>query len=102
MVRNLVVDICTDTLPDVNANIILLQGEREYCLMGYMNSKIFDVVLDMLNPTLAFPIDTISSAPYKNCNNEQIENIVKDCISLSQSDWSKSETAWDFKKHPLI
>ena len=30
-----------DTLPDVNANIIILKTQKEYCLMGYMNSVVF-------------------------------------------------------------
>ena len=91
-----------DTLPDVNANIILIRGRKEYCLMGYMNSKVFDMVLDMLNPSLAFPIDTISSAPYLDVDTVEVERLVKENIKLTREDWQLSETTWAFLKHPLV
>lgn len=91
-----------DTLPDVNANIILIKNETEYQLMGYMNSKVFDAILDMLNPTLAFPIDTVSSAPYIPCVDDRIPKLVAENITISQIDWGDYETSWDFKKHPLV
>lgn len=91
-----------DTLPDVNANIIIIRSLREYCLMGYMNSKVFDKVLNMLNPTLNFPIDTIGSAPYRSLEDKNIEDLVKKNISIAKDDWDSLETSWDFVCHPLI
>ena len=91
-----------DTLPDVNANIIVIHGRKEYCLMGYMNSIVFDRILDMLNPTVNFPIDTVASAPYLEADTERIECLVKENISLAKSDWDSFEASWNFKKHPLI
>lgn len=91
-----------DTLPDVNANIIVIHGRKEYCLMGYMNSVVFDRILDMLNPTVNFPIDTVASAPYLEADTERIECLVKENISLAKSDWDSFEASWNFKKHPLI
>ena len=91
-----------DVLPDVNANIIILRGCREYCLMGYMNSKVFDSVLNMLNPTLNFPIDTVGSAPYKEVEQESIQVIVKENIQMCREDWDSSEFSWDFEEHPMV
>lgn len=91
-----------DTLPDVNANIIVIHGRKEYCLMGYMNSVVFDRILDMLNPTVNFPIDTVASAPYLEADTERIECLVKENISLAKFDWDSFEASWNFKKHPLI
>ena len=91
-----------DVLPDVNANIILLRDREEFCLMGYMNSKVFSIILDMLNPTLNFPIETLSAAPCIHQNNEEIEYIVRDNIKLAKRDWDSFETSWDFSQHPLI
>lgn len=91
-----------DVLPDVNANIITIQGTTEYCLMGYMNSKVFDSVLNMLNPTLNFPIDTVGSAPYSFTDREDIRQLVEENIKIAQTDWDSSEFSWDFKYHPLL
>ena len=54
--------------------------------MGYMNSKVFDSIINMLNPTLAFPIDTIGNAPYMQITNNNISDIVKGNIELSKLD----------------
>ena len=91
-----------DTLPDVNANIIILKTQKEYCLMGYMNSVVFEHVLDMLNPTVNFPIDTVASAPYLEVDNEKISNLVKANIELAKKDWDSFENSWDFRHHPLL
>ena len=91
-----------DTLPDVNANIIILKTQKEYCLMGYMNSVVFEHILDMLNPTVNFPIDTVASAPYLEVDNEKISNLVKGNIELAKKDWDSYEASWDFQHHPLL
>ena len=91
-----------DVLPDVNANIIIIRGSREYCLMGYMNSKVFDKTLNMLNPTLNFPIDTIGSAPYRVFDNPIVEQLVKNNISICRKHWDSNETSWDFQYSPLL
>ena len=91
-----------DILPDVNANIIIIRGKKEYCLMGYMNSKVFDKVLNMLNPTLNFPIDTIGSAPYRRFEDSVVEKLVKDNIDICKKNWDSCEISWDFKRSPLV
>ena len=91
-----------DTLPDVNANIIILSSVKEYCLMGYMNSIVFETVLDMLNPTVNFPIDTIGSAPYIEVDDEDIKECVEQNIKIAKQDWDSFECSWDYQSHPLI
>ncbi|MCI9133534.1 MAG: BREX-1 system adenine-specific DNA-methyltransferase PglX [Lachnospiraceae bacterium] len=92
----------SDTLPDVNANMIRIKGDQEYCLMGYMNSKVFNYILGMLNPSLAFPIETVGAAPYREIRDDRIEALVKENIQLSRQDWDSTEKSWDFKMHPLV
>ena len=70
--------------------------------MGYMNSVVFEHVLDMLNPTVNFPIDTVASAPYLEVDNEKISNLVKANIELAKKDWDSFENSWDFRHHPLL
>lgn len=91
-----------DVLPDVNANIIIIKGMRELCLMGYMNSKVFDTIINMLNPTLAFPIDAIGNAPYLDVINDEVESLVKENIEIAKADWDETEMSWDFAYNPCI
>lgn len=90
-----------DTLPDVNANIIIIKTQRDYCLMGYMNSIVYEKILDMLNPTVNYPIDTVGSAPYKKVETESVSQVVKENINIAKQDWNSYETSWDFARHPL-
>lgn len=91
-----------DTLPDVNANIIILNSAEVWCLMGYMNTKVFDAVLNMLNPTTNFPIDTIGAAPYRSIVSDKIESLVKENVSICKTIWNLYEESWNFTKHPLV
>ena len=91
-----------DTLPDVNANIIILKTQRDYCLMGYMNSIVYEKILDMLNPTVNYPIDTVGSAPYKKVETESVSQVVKENINTAKQDWNSYETSWDFQHSPLL
>ncbi len=90
-----------DILPDVNANIIIIKSDIEYILMGYMNSKLFDSIIKMLNPTLAFPIETIGNAPCLIVDKPIITERVKENIKISKYDYDNSEVSWDFNIHPL-
>lgn len=91
-----------DTLPDVNANIIIIHGKKEYCLMGFLNSVVFDRIINMLNPTLAFPIDTVGNSPYLEVLDDEVERLVRRNIELAKEEWDESELSWDFCTNPLV
>lgn len=72
--------------------------------IAFLNSKIADFMLNVINPTLNYPPGTIANLPIKiDIENElQIEKYAKENITLSKTDWDSFETSWDFKSHPLI
>ena len=75
---------------------------NEY-ICGFMNSKVVNEVLKATNPTISYQVMNILALPYiRNNRHEIIENLVRECIKLSKSDWDSFETSWDFKKHPLV
>ena len=76
----------------------------DYVLCAYGNSKILQVILNTINPTLNLPPGTISSIPYFDSmfKNEFISDTSKSNIGISTRDWDSRETSWDFKQNELI
>lgn len=79
-----------------------LDMDQTMLLLGYLNSKIVKMISPVLNPTLHFKPGDMLSLPYICLDNNNIKNIVNNCITLSKTDWDSFETSWDFQKHLLI
>lgn len=79
--------------------------DNEYgFILAYINSKVGDYFLNILNPTMSFQSGNIGALPvveHKNVK-EKIDALCNENISLSKSDWDSFETSWDFKRHPLV
>lgn len=74
-------------------------------ILGFLNTKLSNEIVTLLNPTLNTNISDITAQPliYKEgLQKDSVVYIVKDNINLSCLDWDSYETSWDFKKHPLI
>lgn len=75
-------------------------------LLGFLNSKVCEIELNVINPTMSFPPGTINSLAYKPIENgkekEACRNIVDENVAISKSDWDSFETSWDFAEHPLV
>lgn len=87
---------------DTASNCIYLKRDVDWKVLAFLNSKIATEMLNVLNPTLNFSCGIISLLPYKNFNNEYIDDYVKQNISFSKNDWDSFEISWDFKHHPLL
>ena len=71
-------------------------------LIGLMNSKVVNIVLGALSPTLNYTVGNISSLPIpKNLDTYQ-SDISDSCIQIAQNDWDSYETSWDFSQNPII
>lgn len=83
-----------------NAGSSLFCKEDDYFnLLGYLNSKLITKIVPIINPTFNYQPGTISSLPYLI---KDVENIVRQNISISKLDWDAHETSWDFKCNPLL
>ena len=87
------------------AATILFNDKRliDYVL-GFLNTKVAQALLRVINPTMNNNIKDVLNMPFIMNKNQQIpvEKLVKECISLSKDDWDSFETSWDFARHPLI
>lgn len=76
-----------------------------YYVLGFSNTKIANIILDLINPTLNTVMADMNALPIVPVGSEvanDIANIVKDCILLSTAEWNSYEASWDFKMHPLL
>jgi hypothetical protein len=97
--------LANDVLPDIASNVIYCHKKYEWGLLAYLNSKVFNTLMIMINPTVNYPIDSVGAIPYIQINNSislKINNFCQKNVKLCKDDWDSFETSWDFKKHPLI
>ena len=72
-------------------------------LLGFLNTKVANECLTILNPTLAFQVGNIASLPFqKEAICDSIKDIVLQNIKISKSDWDAHETSWDFTSNELL
>jgi type II restriction/modification system DNA methylase subunit YeeA len=74
--------------------------------LAFMNMKVTEYILNIINPTLNYGAGTIGKLPILFIESEEykrkINYITNECINISQKDWDSFETSWDFKQHPLL
>ena len=74
-----------------------------FYILGFLNSKIAEYSLNLINPTLNTQPGTISSLPIIfNHENNEIRIFVRENIEICKNDWDDYETSWEFKSHPFI
>ena len=82
-------------------SIVSDNGTNLYSILGISNSKLFQILLGIQNPTLNNPPGVIAKMPYLKIGTD-INSIVSQNISISKQDWDAHETSWDFESNPLL
>lgn len=80
--------------PRTNTNI--------YILSAYLNSIVVQKMLGVISPTLDYHEGPLRKVPCKVLDQNEIEIIAKQNISISKSDWDAHETSWDFTSNELL
>lgn len=87
---------------DKGGSTIIVDKNVFYFSLALLNSKVYLSIAIMLNPTLNFQVKDVRTTPLVlKCINE-VNQVTKNNIMLSKSDWDSFETSWDFQHHPLI
>lgn len=73
-------------------------------ICGFLCSKPFSYIRNILNPTISVSAGTVNSTPIKNIQvwDDCITKTVEENIAISKQDWDAHETSWDFEKNPLL
>lgn len=85
----------------IGASIYKKNTDLNY-ILGFANSKVFSLFLNIINPTMGRQPGDFGKIPIELTEQEYVIEKVKSNISLSKRDWDSFETSWDFLMHPLI
>ena len=89
---------------DIGPMILLNNNNRLPYVLGYVNSKVFQEILNICCAGLHYQNGIIANLPCfsGDKSHENIKEIVGECIRISKDDWNAYEISWDFFVHPVI
>jgi len=71
-------------------------------LIGLLNTKIYQAVLDITSPTLHYNVGAVANLPIIFTHESSLKHLPQQNISISNSEWNSKETSWDFQQNELI
>ena len=89
---------------DVKGSSGFTKEENHLYVLGYLNSKISQDFIKILNPTITTQVGDMARIPtiISETKHSIVDEIVKNAVYYAKSDWDSFETSWDFAVHPLI
>ncbi len=84
------------------SSCFLFDNNKYFFLIAYFNSKVCDMLLSIMAPTLDYNCGVVARVPYRDIENSVVEKNAIIAIEAAKKDWDSFETSWDFKKHPLV
>lgn len=89
---------------DVGANGLFVNDKLYHYLAGFLNTKIANEMIKVLNPTINTGSGTVGKLPViiDEDSIETITQYVKRNVEIAKAVWDSNETSWEFKKHPLV
>lgn len=72
-----------------------------YCL-ALMNCSVGNFFLRITNASMSILTSDLGKVPFKIENENEVEALVSQNISISKSDWDAHETSWDFQENELV
>ncbi|MFK5206354.1 BREX-1 system adenine-specific DNA-methyltransferase PglX, partial [Lacticaseibacillus rhamnosus] len=72
-------------------------------LVAFLNSKVTNYILGLLNPTLNYLPGTIEQLPLLRAENEdQITKYARSSLAVSSDEWIQYESTWQFRNFPIL
>ena len=94
----------SNTFSDIGPLIILNNIDNIPGVLAYMNSKVFQEILDICCAGLHYQNGVIGKLPCVDSKllTNKITDLSSICIELSYKDWNAFEISWGFIRHPLL
>ena len=73
-----------------------------YSVLALYNTKVMQQFLAVVSPTLDYHEGPLGRTPILLEDNSEIDEITKNCITISKNEWDSFENSWDYNVHPLI
>lgn len=88
-------------IPNASGPCVYANKDLWY-LFGLLNSKVSQVLLEILAPNMKFEVGQMGLVPIIMENRPEVEELSHNTVRIAKSDWDSFETSWDFQKHPLL
>lgn len=90
---------------DTNKGAMIFERKIDLLyLLGFLNTKVSQIAINLLNSTISLQIGDVASIPVAIDKNqfEYVKELSQDCVNICMNEWNSYETAWDFQHHPLV
>lgn len=91
-----------DATFDKGGSTIIVDNDQYYFVLGLLNTKVFNYLSKILNPTINLQVKDVRSLPIISKSVDVINEIVEKSCSIAKEDYDSFETSWDFTRHPLV
>ncbi len=79
--------------------------ENDLSILGLLNSRAVNRLLEFTSPTLDYSTGAIESIPipeFSNCQKEELRLLTIKAIDLSMHEWDRDELSWGFEAPPTV
>jgi len=80
----------------------MLFSKQDYALLLFLNSKVCEEIVSLINPTLSLQSNEVKKIAYSRPIGAAVDETCKQLVQLSRNDWDAYETSWDFTTLPLL
>ena len=89
---------------DVGGSMLFPEDNEDIdYILSFLCSKLSNIYLDVINPTLNYQVGDIKLLPLlRNSLEESVKKIGKECVAISKEEWDSREESWDFKNNELL
>lgn len=90
---------------DSNKGPMLFTDEaRLLYILGYLNSRVSQFYVSVLNPTLSLQNADMNNLPYYEDETikDRVTALVRECVDVSKEDWDAFETSYDYRRNPIV
>ena len=90
------------TISNLASPVFFLKSEDMYLyILGFLNTKIVNVICNVFNPTMSLTIGDIQNLPIKYDKSFN-SNAIRMCLDFNHNDWSDIETSRNFHRFSLL
>lgn len=95
----------TDGYIYADAGPMFFSDDNSLLKLAYMNTPVFQLFGDLICQGLHYSTGQIPQIPYFEEYDEDkkasVERIAGECIGISEEEWNKYESSWEYNRHPL-
>lgn len=85
-------------------SIFFKNKEEKIYTLGFLNSSVSNLLLELISPTLNYEAGHIAKLPiiYRDNKYDYVLRSANENILISKRNWDSFETSWDFEEHPFL